>query len=329
MTGNHRVLLGVGVVLAFLVSAPQAARAELPFRSPGAAVRALAMGDSIYALGLGTSSLYFNPACMSQFHQFAIDAGYGYQSPSAAHNLHISMVDSQTNPEFAMGTSYTFTKSSGKVNGVSEGFTIHDVRAGLSTAFGTEGFQFAFGSTFRYLNISGDDLTSPYSESIRAGRAEDSLSVTEDAEHDRRKANPKDMYTFDVGILMTISDLFFIGAVGQNLVTRSRHHAPRILGLGVGLIWDMLDAGVGIEVDFDTRGSIQTSPSLGIEYVAGGIMAIRAGFKWDRVSYPQQYRVSAGLGYISEMFGGDLGYAHDVAHSENWTIEASFRVFLP
>ncbi|MBL6976400.1 MAG: hypothetical protein ISR64_11755, partial [Deltaproteobacteria bacterium] len=50
MTGNHRVLLGVGVVLAFLVSAPQAARAELPFRSPGAAVRALAMGDSIYAL---------------------------------------------------------------------------------------------------------------------------------------------------------------------------------------------------------------------------------------------------------------------------------------
>lgn len=329
MTGNHRVLLGVGVSLAVLMSAPGIALGELPFRSPGASVRSLAMGDSVYALGLGTSSLYFNPACMSQFHQFAIDTGYGYQNPSAAHNLHISLVDSQTNPEFAMGASYAFTKSRRKVSGVKEGFTVHDVRAAMSTAFGTEGFQFAVGGAFRYLNISGDDLSSPWSESIRAGRDVAALTPEEKAEHLRRKANPRDMYTFDLGILMTISDLFFIGAVGQNLVTWSRHWAPRTLGVGVGLIWEMLDVGVGIEVDFDSRQEIQASPSVGIEYVAGGIMAIRAGFAWDRVSYPQQYRISAGLGYISEYVGVDLGYAHDVAHSENWLIEASFRVFLP
>lgn len=332
MTGSHRILVCAGISVMALLAAPLAARAELPSRQVGASARALGMGDAVYALGLGTAGLYFNPACMSQFQQYAIDAGYGYQGPSASHNLHVSFVDSQTNPEFAMGAGYTLAMSRRKVNGNKEGFMIHDIRAGISTSVGTEGFQFSFGGTFRYLNMSGEDLSSPYSESIRAGRDPSDPTVWNPGELDefeRRKADPRDMATFDLGILMNIQDLFYIGAVGQNLVTWSRHHAPRLLGIGIGFVWEMLDIGVGLEVDFDSRSKVQYNPSIGIEYVAGGVVPIRAGFAWDRVSYPQQYRLGGGLGYISQYVGIDIGYAHDVAHSENWLIEASIRAFLP
>jgi len=304
----------VAVAIAAMTAIPGTATGELPYRIPGASVRALALGDSVYALGLGTAGLYFNPACMSQINQYSVDAGYGYQSPSKIHNLHVSMVDSQTNPEFAMGAAYSLSKSRRTLNGNDEGLTMHDVRAALSTSVGTEGFQFGFGATFRYLKISGDRLTSPY------------YLVTND---ESKKAGPKSMATFDVGILMTIKDSFFIGASGQNLVTWSRHFAPRLLGVGIGFVYELLDIGAGVEVDFDTRGSIQASPSFGIEYVAGGVVALRAGFNWDRVAEPRQYRVSAGLGYISQYVGVDVGYAHDVMHKENWIIELSIRGFLP
>ncbi|NOZ01653.1 MAG: hypothetical protein GXP54_07160 [Deltaproteobacteria bacterium] len=329
MSDNRWIPTCVVAVTAVLMLASPRARAELPFRLVGASARALGMGDAVTALGLGTAGLYFNPACMSQIRQYSIDAGYGYQSPSAAHNLHISFVDSQTNPEFAMGAGYTLTKSRRKINGVHEGFTVHDVRAAVSGSFGTEGFQFSIGGTFRYLNISGDELTSPYSESIRAGRDPATLTPGEMAQMNARKADPRSMSTFDVGILMNISDLVYIGAVGQNLVTWSRHWAPRRLGVGLGFVYKMLDIGASVDVNFDSRESVKASPSFGIEYVAGGAVAIRAGFDWDRVSYPQQYRVSGGLGYISQYVGIDVGYAHDVAHKENWLIEASIRAFLP
>lgn len=278
-----------GIVLAAVVAIP----ATLPARTPGASSRALGMGDAVRAVGLGTSGLYFNPACLSQIRQYAIDAGYGYQGGDKVHNLHVSVSDSQTNPEIAAGFAYTYSQS----NLAGARFKGHDIRAAASTAFGDEGLRFGFGAGFRYLKVSGKD--------------------------------PVTMGSFDVGAVLSVRGLFHVGVSGQNLVTRSKEWAPRLLGAGTAVTVSNLTISGEVTLDFDSRPSTKASPGFGAEYIAFEALAVRAGFYWDRVFQPDQKRVSGGLGYISQYVGVDVGYAHDVQAPENWLIESSVRVFLP
>ena len=276
------VLLGVSVVT------PGEAR------TPGASARALGIGDAVRAIGLGTAGLYFNPACMSQVRQYAIDTGYGYQGEEGVHNYHASVVDSQTNPEVAAGFGYTYSQSN-RTGVQRKG---HDIRVALSGGFGDEALRFAVGAGFRYLRVSG------------------------------QKA-PVTMGSFDVGALLSVQGLFHVGVSGQNLVTRSTVHAPRLLGVGAAVSVSALQVSADVTVDFDSRPTTQASPAFGVEYVALGAVAIRAGFAWDRTAFPDQKRVTGGLGYVSQYVGVEVGYAHDVVHKENWLIESAVRVFLP
>ncbi len=246
------------------------------------------------AVGLGTAGLYFNPACMSQIRQYVIDGGYGYQGGGKVHDFHVSVTDSQTNPEVAGGLAYTYSQS----DLPGEGFKGHDLRVALSTAFGDEEVRFGFGAGFRYLKVSG-------------------------------QKDPVTMGSFDVGAALSVQGLFHLGVSGQNLVTRSAVHAPRLLGVGAAFTVSNLAIAGEATLDFDSRGRTQASPGFGVEYVAFGALALRAGFYWDRVAAPDQRRVSGGLGYISQYVGVDVGYAHDVRRAENWMIESSVRVFLP
>ncbi len=278
------------IVFAALVVFP----AALPARTPGATPRALGMGDAVRAVGLGTSGLYFNPACLSQIRQYAIDTGYGYQGDGKVHDFHVSVADSQTNPEVAAGFGYTYSQS----NLTPTRFKGHDLRAAVSTAFGDEALRFGFGAGFRYLKVTG-------------------------------QKDPVTMASFDVGAVLSVQGLFHVGVSGQNLVTRSAVHAPKTLGVGAALTVSDLTVAGEATLDFDSRDSTKASPGFGVEYVALGSLAIRAGFYWDRVTVPDQKRVSGGLGYVSQYVGVDVGYAHDVQRAGNWMIESSVRVFLP
>lgn len=271
-----------------------AAPAALPARTPGATPRALGMGDAVRAVGFGTSGLYFNPACLSQIRQYALDTGYGFQGGGKVHNFHVSVSDSQTNPEVAAAFGYTYSQS----NLAGTRFKGHDIRAAVSTAFGDEALRFGFGAGFRYLKVTGQWV-------------------------------PVTMASFDVGAVLSVQRLFHVGVSGQNLVTRSAVHAPKTLGVGGALTVSGLTVAGETTLDFDSRESTKASPGFGVEWVALGAVAIRAGFYWDRVSEPDQKRVSGGLGYVSQYVGVDVGYAHDVQRAGNWMIESSVRVFLP
>lgn len=278
------------IAFALLVIVPTA----LSARTPGASSRALGMGDAVRAVGLGTAGLYFNPACLSQIRQYAIDTGYGYQGDGKVHDFHVSVSDSQTNPEVAAGFGYTFSQSN--LDGAR--FKGHDIRAAVGTAFGDEALRVGFGAGFRYLKVTG-------------------------------QRDPVSMASLDVGAFLSVQGLFHLGVSGQNLVTRSAVHAPKLLGVGGALTVSSLTVAGETTLDFDSRDSTKASPGFGVEYVAFGALAVRAGFYWDRVAVPDQKRVSGGLGYVSQFVGVDVGYAHDVQRAGNWMIESSIRVFLP
>lgn len=263
-------------------------------REPGAPARALGLGDGVQAIGLGTAGLYFNPAGMSQIQQYAIDAGYGFDGTRGVHDAHVSVVDSQTNPDFAGGVGYTYFRSD-RAAGPFQG---HDVRGALSAKFGSDLVTFAFGAGFRYLKVSGDlpadDVSAP---------------------------------TLDLGVLLGIQGRFWIGVAGQNLISFDSGHAPRVLGAGVGLTLSPVNVGASALIDFESLGHTVVSPGGGVEVVVANAVAIRAGFNWDRAL--DQKRATGGLGYISQYVGVDVGYGHDVTNRDNWMIQSSIRVFLP
>jgi opacity protein-like surface antigen len=283
-------------------------------REDGAPARALGMGDAVRALGFGTAGLYVNPACMSQGLQNAIDVGYGYRSWEGRHNGHASFVDSKTNPSVAGGAGYSYVR--GKWDDALTQF--HDLRFGVSSGYRSTSFSFYGGLGFRYINIKRKDYKS--------------------------SRNDLDVWkpTMDLGILFGISDLIFIGVTAQNLIKmpvtptgsstkKGAPYAPRKVGIGVGLVYSILHFGVDVDIDLQSKSSATASPMAGLELTLAQSVAIRAGFQWDRVGdlKTDQKRITAGLGYISQYVGVDVGYGHDVSHSKNWVIESSIRVFLP
>lgn len=276
------------IVAAVAVLLPAAAFA----RDYGVSARATALGEAMTAIGMGVSGLNYNPAALAQGIQYSVNAGYGFDNVPGAHDFHVALADSQTNSTVAMGASYTLAKST--VSGAS--FLSHDVRAGLAAHFGGGGADVAIGGGFRYIKASGDVL---------------SLSAP----------------TIDLGLLLTVAQRFHLGVAGMNLVSVSGNYAPRLLNLGAGFSSSMVNVGVDVVFDFDSKGSMVVSPAAGLEFVAGGALAIRAGFTLDRVTDAK--RVCGGIGYISQYVGADIGYSHDATSKEGWRIQGTLRVFLP
>jgi len=259
------------------------------------------MADAVFAVGLGTAGLYFNPATMGQIAQYAIDGGYGYYSNANAHDFHISLVDSQTNRWVAGGLSYTMTKSP------KEGrrFQLHDVRVGTAVWIGDPAkVRFIFGSTFRYLKVSGDHVSG--------------------------EVEPVSMAAFDSGFVIDVHNFFHVGVAGQNLLSRSDVHAPKLLGTGIGFSAPRFDMGVSVLMNFSTRNHTTASPAIGLEYLVVDSVPIRAGFIWDRTRKDKDLlRATVGLGYVSRLFGFDCSFSHDVRNKNEYIIQGSIRVFLP
>ena len=283
-------------------------------REDGAPARALGMSDAVRSLGFGTSGLYFNPAAMSQSQSYAIDLGYGWRSWGKAHNGHISFVDSKTNPDVGGGAGYTYAYR--KMGDVTT--QTHDLRFAVSSQVRGKSVQFCYGGGFRYLKIERSGPGTAY---------------------DMDKWAP----TLDLGVLLGVNDFFFIGVAAQNMLKMPVAKSPRAqdrlpfgarsVGIGMGIQYSILHFGVDVDLDLQTRGEnkVTASPMVGLELTLAQSIALRAGFHWDRVSNlaHDQYRISAGLGYVSQYVGVDVGYAHDVMHSADYVIESSIRIFLP
>lgn len=280
-------------------------------RENGAPARALGMGDAVRALGMGTSGLYFNPAAMSQSMSYAIDLGYGYKAWTTGHNGHLSFVDSKTNPDVAGGAGYTYSHSF--ANGITT--QTHDLRFAVSSQYRTKNIHLCYGGGFRYMNVHQDSKTSAYNQN---------------------NWSP----TMDLGVLLGFNDMFYIGVASQNIIKLQKLKgptpqpiAPRSVGFGVGIVYSIVHFGVDVDLDLESLGdnTATASPLIGLELTLAEMIALRAGFVWDRVGTIDhtQMRISAGLGYVSKYVGVDVGYAHDVTHIAEWMIESSIRVFLP
>ena len=301
-------------VMAVLV-APAASFA----RTDSPTARSLALGDAVRAIGMGTDGLYFNPGTIAQLTQYSVNFGYGYANWSQWHQAQVSFVDSQTNPWVMGGFGYSF----GYANEAGDTMT-HDIRSNIGFRYASDKLVFGLGLTMRTMNVSSDAYT----------------------------AKSDWYWDMDIGAVLGIMKVFYIGIVGQNLVQnaaqgsnaaqveirnttgygrRTWYLAPRKLGVGIGISYSIFNMGIDCDVDFTSLGEATPSLMGGMEFVVANAVALRAGANWDRVGHEgnQEMRVSAGIGYVSKAVAVDVSYAHDVWDASGFYLQSTIRVFLP
>lgn len=295
----RRVAATFGIT-ALLLAVPANSFAQA--RDEGAPANSLGVGDSVRASAVGSSALFFNPAGMPRLKQYAIEAGYSFLNGRDGHSFGIGMVDSATNESLAMGAQYNYILS--KRNGKDRDG--HNIRGGLATGYATKDFAIYGGLGVRY----------------------GSLTVGASDTGDNGETDDVEFFTMDAGLMLTISDMFRIGVVGQNLILTNDSASPRTIGVGVALQVDDFEMGVDANLDIETGddGPL-VSWHIGASYLIENLIAIRLGFVYDQGT--EDKRIAAGASYVSKLIGVDLGFQQSLDYSDDTIFSLGVRVFLP
>lgn len=278
-------------LLVALLALPVAAEA----REAGASAAALGSADAVRASAAGPAALYFNPAAMGRFRMYAIELGYDYENWFRGHGMHVAVSDSKTNEYVAAGMSYSFLTGE---HGTFEKQG-HQIRGALASGYRSPEFSALVGAGVHWAKI------------------------------ERSPADDVDLVTMDVGLLLEIIQSVRVAAVGYNLI-RGEEGTPELpmsLGLGLSFSWNGLEVGFDTLLDFDSKKDVTPAYAFGAEYFILGMVAVRAGFQFDRLD--DSKRLAFGLGYVSQFWGVDVSYRHDVSESADFVIASGVRFFLP
>lgn len=286
----------LGAALALLVLA-SAGAAQAQGRTLGA--RSMGMGEAITANASGTNAIYQNPAGVATMMTYTFEGSYLYEPGMNTFNA--AVVDSKLNPRFALGLAYSYDMSSDE----DLKLTGHDARAALGTPIIPN--RLALGLGARYLNYTGtiNPATNTEGELVSA-------------------------FTLDAGTIIRITDGFFAGISGSNLLdvcegdanaSCPQNLAPRTLGGGLSF-----GSSLGVLVSGEARADMSDTEDVSWIY-AGGLelfmeqfLAFRAGYR--SVGSTDANIVSSGLGLKSNTAGLDVGYQYDFTSKESRAVVA-------
>ncbi len=293
--------------------------------------RAIAMGDSLIADASGALGPLLNPAGMTLRRSYTIEAMYGFRVQDTGSMLTAAIIDSVTS-KVSAGVFYTFVHGSPhfRFNSNSDQLasaTREGHETGLALALPL-GDYFSFGITTKYTRIA-TTAPNPAYDPVANPTAPPTL-VTDSS----TSTASADGFTLDVGTSLRLGDSFALGVVGYNLVPLRSIDAPIALGTGAAYhLGTALTIAADFVVDFnkyrnlgDGNTFISYKVGGGLEWLAGGKVAIRAGSYWDG-GRPATY-ISAGLAYVGQSFAVDVAYKQEVQHGVDSTILAGVRVFL-
>ncbi len=271
----------------------------LPFaasaREEGASANSLGLADAVRSSAVGPAALYFNPAAMHQFMQYAVESGYEYSQPMDAHTFSVSVVDSATNAMLAMGVGYSYIY--GHEFDSDNARTGHNLRFGGASGFRGNGYSVHAGLSGRYLSLTiGED-----------GAAEG--------------------ITMDAGLLVVIADLFRIGIVGHHLIETGLGETPRQMGIGASVYASSFLLAFDTVLDFETAEETSAQYRVGLEYAVGERVPLRIGYETNRLT--GDHAITAGLGFVSRLVGVDFGFRQSLVNDADNVFSLNVRGFVP
>ncbi len=272
--------------------------------------RALGMGEAMRATASGGQAAILDPSAIALQRQYAIEVMYGIKAETLGHELLVSIVDSVTS-RLAAGLYYEYINSQPKLGfnwagGRIERGQLHREGHVASLSLAVPLGRFILGSNIKYVNIdvNGD---------LPKGTSPSTLEF-----------DSVNGVTFDVSLLLQASSKFNVAVIGYNLWDHGSRETPLSLGMALGFVPSQI-----VVINFDAvlnftgykslnvdntvtpaktsqGGKTTGRMGLGTEIFLGRKVPLRFGAVYD-TALTSTY-LTGGIGYMSTMFGVDLGY---------------------
>ena len=262
--------------------------------------RPMGMGEAFIAGAAGADAIYHNPAGVGNAIMFAIEGSYTRDVLPEMDILNVSVLDSKTNQSVAAGIAFTWETADPE--GQAEWEAYH-VRVGLAVPVVERRLLLGLGGRYMKITSGSQELASDF--------------------------------TFDVGTVFHLSDMFSFGVVGYNLLSTGSSDKLAPIGLGIGASFNYGYAFlVSAEIRFDFTSKENASKenettkkyNVGAEYLISNIVPIRAGYQYDELS--ENSYISAGLGFRDKVGAIDLCYRQNIDNSEEKLLSISLQLFL-
>ncbi len=263
-------------------------------------IRAQSLGGAYRAIANDNNAMHFNPAGLTFFRRFNLDADYIYHERNQLHWTGLSLSDSLTSAlaaglDFHVGVNSQNPAELSYLTGLSLAYPIFDI--------------LSLGATIKYAYLP--------------------KMLSEEAVN---------QVTGDVGLMLKFPFGLSLAAVGYNLIPTLSKRLPLSVGLGAafniggtpGTAVNPASAysGFTIAVDWLMRNltsgdQIKHQLSVGGEYYLFDMIPVRLGYTWD-----QAHRISAGLGLFFQSIEIDAFFQQDLTHSKYRSFGAALRLFF-
>lgn len=281
-------------MLAILLALPASAQTRT-LREEGANASALGRGDAVRSSATGPTALYFNPAAMHQFVQYALETGYQFVGPTEGHVFSAAVVDSATNQHVSAGMAYTYVMGNELTTDKSR--TGHMIRGGLASGYKADGWALHGGIGIRYMSLTINDSSSA------------------------------EGFTMDAGLLLVAANIFRFALVGHNLIETPLSETRRSLAVGASLLYANFLLAFDANLDFETREEMQAELNAGAEYAISGVVPLRVGYMYDQIT--GNHHITAGIGYVSQYAGADFGFRQNMGVKDDNIFSLNVKMFIP
>jgi hypothetical protein len=264
--------------------------------------RVMALGGGGHAIAQSTSSLYVNPAAMSQSRVYHVDSSVLWDPSQGRWSFGGAVVDSSRT--VGAGLAYHYSLLDGDTRN-------HDLRVAVAVTL-TEGVS--LGVTGRYIDYVG--VQSHFQDNMGVAGA-------------RIRGAEFSGFTVDAGISLKPWSWLALGITGYSLSNPDTALSPLSIGGGIGIIpvdtlhiiadtvWDLTSFADGPRARW----------SGGVELLASRV-PLRLGYTYDdiRLDHPV-HLVTAGLGYIDQMFAAEFSMRQEVSGGSQTTLLLNLRYF--
>ncbi len=258
--------------------------------------RGLALGAGGRATAVSSSALAYNPAAMALAPLYHVESQVQFSPAFGRWAFGGNVVDSMTN-KLAAGMSFVGILGNGE-----SGYSGMDGRVGLAFPIVD---SVAIGVSGRYMSYGREGAAPP-------GVDQDSPVAQG--------------FTMDGSIALSL-DIVRIAAIAQNFIDIGSILAPFRAGGGIGLlIGDYLSLSADVLADLNTFDDPEVLVGGGIEFLAGGLVPLRVGYRFD--SGRATHGITGGLGYVDQKFGVELSLRQDVGNTDNTEVMLGLRYFV-
>lgn len=252
--------------------------------------RVMALGGGGHAIAQSTSALYVNPAAMGMSRVYHVDTSVLWDPAQDRWSFGGAVVDSSR--RVGAGLAYHYSLLDGDTRN-------HDFRIALGASI-TDGVS--LGVTGRYLDYVG-------------------VPSTVNSQNVRIRGTEYSGFTVDVGIALKPFPWLALGVTGYSLSNPDTALSPISIGGGIGVVptdtlhivadtvWDLTSFADGPRARW----------SGGVEFLAGRV-PLRLGYVYDDIRLVQPvHLITAGIGYIDQMFAAELSMRQEVSGATETT----------